>query len=185
MKRIAMMAAASFVLPAAAAAGYAGFQSAESRVGFVSKQMNVPVEGRFKKLDGRLAFDPARPAEGSARLEIDLASIDTGLDEANQEAVGKEWFDVARFPRASFESSTVEALGGNRYKISGKLTIKGRSHPVATTATFSQKGPLGIFEGSFTLQRSDYGIGEGIWSTFETVANEVKIDFRIAAPAAN
>src|SRR5262245_60409430 len=155
----------------------------KSAVTFVSKQMNVPVEGKFGKFSAQLAFDPAQPNQGRVQVEVELASIDTGSEEANDEVKSKGWFDVKNYPTARFVSSSVKSLGTGRYEVAGKLTIKGRSRDVTAPFTYKSVGPGGVFEGSFVLKRLDYGIGEGAWSDTDTVANEVQIKFRLLAGA--
>jgi len=174
-------------LAAATAAGAAEFnqlQPDRSEVGFVYKQMNVPVDGGFKRFRGELRFDPARPEAARAAIEIDLASIDAGSSEANEEVAGRLWFDTGNHPVARFVSTSVKPMGGNRYEVAGKMSIKGRTLDVKTPATFRQVGNTGLFEGTFVLKRADYGIGEGMWADFGTVANEVQIKFRMTATAA-
>lgn len=153
----------------------------KSSVSFVSKQMGVPVDGRFRKFTAALAFDPAKPAQASARVDIDLNSIDAGSKDANDEVVGKQWFNVKLFPTASFVSSAVKPLGGDRYEVAGKLSIKGKTQDVVVPATFRQEAGNGVFAGSFTIKRLDFAIGEGPWSDVGTVANEVQIRFQIVA----
>ncbi len=157
---------------------------AKSAISFVARQMNVPVEGSFKRFGGQLDFDPAKPAAARATLDIDLASIDAGSDEANDEVAGKLWFNTKQFPSARFVASAVKPLGNNRFAVTGNMTIKGRTRAVSTTATFSQLAGNAVLDGSFVLHRADYGLGEGMWATFDTVANEVQIRFRLVAAAA-
>jgi polyisoprenoid-binding protein YceI len=169
------------------AAEYNQMQADKSTLTFAYKQMGVPLEGKFRKFAARLAFDPAKINTAQAMLEADLASIDTGSSEGNDEVVGKLWFNTKAYPAAQFVSSGVKFLGGNRYEVLGKLTIKGRSLDVSAPFTFRQEGVVGVFDGAFTLKRLDYAIGEGLWADVGTVANEVRIVFHIvtnAAPAA-
>jgi polyisoprenoid-binding protein YceI len=63
------------------------------------------------------------------------------------------------------------------------MTVKGKTRELVAPVTFRQVGALGVFEGSLTLRRADYGIGEGMWATFETVANDVVVKFKLAALA--
>jgi polyisoprenoid-binding protein YceI len=156
----------------------------KSTVSFVYKQMNVPIEGSFKRFKGELSFDPAKPEAAKTAIEIDLSSIDTGFAEGNEEVVGRLWFDTKNHPVARFVSTSVKPLGANRYEVTGRMSIKGRTLDAKTPATFSQAGNSGVFEGSFILKRADYGIGEGMWADFGTVANEVQIRFRMTATAA-
>jgi polyisoprenoid-binding protein YceI len=153
----------------------------KSTITFVSKQMNVPVEGKFARFSVQLTFDAAKPNEGRVLVDLDLASIDTGSEEANEEVKGKGWFDVKNHPTARFVSSGVRTLGPGRYELAGKLTIKGRSGDVVAPFAFKTVGQSVVFDGAFVLKRLDYAIGEGIWSDVDTVANEVQVRFRISA----
>lgn len=151
----------------------------ESTVTFGYKQMGVSLDGKFNKFAAQLAFDPARLAKAQARIDIDVASIDTGSDEGNEEVVGKQWFNAKAFPAASFVSTGLKALGGNRYEASGKLSIKGRTLDVKAPVTFQSAGNKGQFDGAFTIKRLDYAIGEGVWTDVDTVANEIQIRFHL------
>lgn len=156
-------------------------QPAASRLEFTVKQMGVPVDGKFRRFSARMKFDPARPEAAQAEMEIDLASIDAGSSEANQEVAGKQWFDVRNHPSAKFTSTGLKALGGGRYELTGKLTIKGRTRDAVAPLTFKQEGSRGIFAGSLVIKRADFAIGEGPWADFATVANEIPVRFHIVA----
>jgi len=171
----------ALVATAAMATELTQFSPEKSQISFVSKQMGVAVDGRFKKFDAKITVDPAKPEAGKAQLDIELASIDTGSGEADSEVKGKKWFNTAAFPKASFVSSQVRALGGGRYEALGKLTIKGSTRDVAAPFTFKQEGNAGVFDGAFTLKRLDYAIGEGEWADTSTVANEIQIKFHVVA----
>jgi polyisoprenoid-binding protein YceI len=149
----------------------------QSAIAFVSRQMNVPVEGAFKKFSAQISIDPARPETGRARIEIDLASIDAGSTEANDEVKGKSWFNTREFPKASFASSAVKALGGGRFEAFGKLSIKGKTLVSRAPFTLKQEKGVLILDGTFPLKRLDYGIGSGVWSDTSVVADEVLVKF--------
>jgi len=149
----------------------------QSSITFVSKQMGVPVEGSFKKFTARIAVDPAKPEAGTARVDIDLASIDTGNTDADNEVVGKAWFDVKNYPTASFISGSVKLSGKERYEALGKMTIKGKSLDIKASFTLKQNADTLIIDGLFPIKRLGYGIGSGIWSDTDTVADEVQIRF--------
>jgi polyisoprenoid-binding protein YceI len=165
----------------AIAAEYRKVQNDKSAINFAYKQMGVAVDGKFKKFAADLAFDPAKPQAAHAKLDVDLASVDAGSSDADQEVAGKEWFNTKSFPKASFVSNAVKPLGGNRYEVAGKLSIKGQSRDISFPATFTPNGNSGVFDGAFTIRRGDFSIGEGAWSKFDIVANDVQIKFRITA----
>ncbi|MBI4740152.1 MAG: YceI family protein [Betaproteobacteria bacterium] len=176
------LSASALAATGARAVEYGQALSDKSRVTFTSRQMGVPVDGRFRKFVATLAFDPAKPAAASAKLELDPASIDAGSGEANDEVAGKPWFNLKVFPTATFVSSSVKPLGGDRYELAGKLTIKGKTQDIVAPFTFRQEGGSGgngVFDGGFTLKRLDFAVGEGVWSDVGTVANEVQIKFHV------
>jgi polyisoprenoid-binding protein YceI len=167
----------------APAAELTSVQPERSALGFVFREMGVAVDGRFRTFSAQLDFDPQRPAAAKASVDLDLASIDAGSDEANDEVASKAWFDVKDYPHARFVSTAVRPLGGNRYEVSGKMSIKGRTQEVSAPFTFTPLPAGGAFDGSFVIRRSDFAIGEGMWSDTGTVANEIQIKFHFLAAA--
>lgn len=166
------------------AAEFNQIQTDKSAMTFVFRQMNVPVEGVIKNFTSQLSFDPARPQLAKAAMEIAVIGIDAGSDEGNDALVGKLWFNAKEFPVVRFVSTSIKPLGGNRFEVAGQMSIKGRTHEIKAPGTFRIDGGNGVFEGGFALNRADYGIGEGTWADFGTVANEVQIKFRLVAAAA-
>lgn len=181
MKSIAFALAFTALIPAAQAVEYTQVQADKSTVAFVYKQMGVSVDGKFKKFSSQLNFDPAKPAAAKATFDVELASVDTGAPEGDQEVAGKAWFNTKAFPTARFVSGTVKPLGGNKYEVAGQLSIKGKTQDVVVPATFTAQGNTGVFDGSFVIRRADFSIGEGSWAKFDIVANDVQIKFRITA----
>lgn len=175
-----LLAVIAMLLPAIAfAADFSKVQLDSSSITFVSKQMGVPVTGAFKKFSANIRINPAKAETGMANIEVDLASIDAGSTDANEEVKGKSWFNVAEYPRASFVSGAVKALGGDKFEASGKMTIKGKTIAVRAPFTLREdKGVLNI-DGVFTLKRLDFGIGSGLWSDTSVVADEVQIKFHV------
>lgn len=165
-----------------ASAGAAEFNKVlpgKSSIAFVSRQMNVPVEGAFKKFTAHVRFNPSKPESAAAHIEIDLASIDAGSMEANDEVKGKSWFNVAEFPRADFVSTAVKAVGGGKFEVSGKMTIKGKTLEVRAPFVVTEAGGALSIDGSFALKRLDFGIGSGVWGDTSVVADEVQIKFHV------
>jgi len=153
-----------------------------SQIRFVTKQMNVPVEGQFRKFDGTVSFDPLQPSATKAEFTVDLGSIDLNNEEGETEAKRKLWLDVGAFPTAKFVAASVKALGNNRYEATGPLTIKGVSHDVTAQLTVAEANGMRTVEGQFPLKRLQYRIGEGQWSDTDTVADEVLVRFRFTIP---
>ena len=155
----------------------------KSFIRFAMKQMNVPVEGRFRRFDGSVAFDPARPEATQAQFSVDTGSIDLGNPEGETEAKRKVWLDVTGFPAATFTVKSVKALGGGRYEATGPLAIKGMSRDIVAPFTVADAGGARTVEGQFTLKRLQYKVGEGEWSDTDTVADDILVRFRFTVPS--
>jgi polyisoprenoid-binding protein YceI len=153
---------------------------AQSEIVFVSKQMGVPVEGRFKKFDAQIAFDPAKPATSKIAFTVDTGSATLGVAEADEELPRPLWFNVAKFPQASFQSGAIKALGGGKFEVAGKLSIKGRSQDVVVPVALTQAGAVTTATGSFAIKRLVFAIGENQWADTSMVADEVQVKFKLA-----
>jgi polyisoprenoid-binding protein YceI len=153
---------------------------AQSEIGFVSKQMGVPVEGRFKKFDAQIAFDPAKPETGKIALTIDIASVTLGAPEPDAELPKAAWFNTAKFPQATFQSSSIKALGGGKFEVAGKLAIKGNTRDAVVPVTLTQNGATTTASGVLTLKRLAYKIGENEWADTSMVADDVQVKFKLA-----
>ncbi len=88
-------------LSPANAAEFGTLQADKSSLTFVSKQMGVPMDGRFRKFSANIVFDTAKPTTASARFELDLASVDAGSSEANGEWLDGKALDALVKPRAA------------------------------------------------------------------------------------
>ncbi|WP_235953279.1 YceI family protein [Noviherbaspirillum galbum] len=153
--------------------------AAKSAVSATFKQLNVPVEAKFKKFNAQIDFDAARPDAAKASVEIDVPSFDLGDPEYNKEVQKKEWFNGTQFPKASFVSSSIKPAAGGRLDVAGKLTIKGKSADVAFPLTVKKEGNAQVFEGTLPIKRLAFNIGEGEWKDTSMVADEVLIKFRV------
>ena len=155
----------------------------QSTLNFGFRQMGVAMDGKFNKFAAQVSFNPEKPGSASARFDVNLASIDTGSEEADDGVAGKLWFNTRAYPLASFVSTGVKLLAGNRYQASGHLTIKGKTLDVSAPVTFQPVGNKALFDGSFNIRRLDYGIGMGEWTDLGTVANDVQIVFHLVVLA--
>jgi len=156
-------------------------EPAKSSITAVFKQMNVPVEGKFKKFTARIELDTAKPDASKASVEIDIKSFDLGDPAFNNEAMNKDWFHAASFPQASFTSTAMKPMGGDKFDVSGKLTIKGKTADVRFPMTIKKEGANQVFEGTLPIKRLAFNIGEGEWKGTGMVADEVLIKFRVVA----
>ena len=180
-RSLTLLATLAFGLPAAHAVEYKNVALDKSKVTFNYKQMGVAMDGQFKKFSPQLSFDPAKAAQAKASIEIELASVDAGSAEADDEVVGKSWFNVKSFPKAMFVSTQVKPAGPNQFDVTGKLTIKGQTRDVAFVLKHTPQGANGVLSGGLVIHRGDFSIGEGPWAKFDVVANDIQINFQLTA----
>ncbi|MCE3261926.1 MAG: polyisoprenoid-binding protein [Pseudoduganella sp.] len=180
MKKSVLLAA---LLAVAAAAGAAVLKAdpAKSSVSAVFKQMNVPIESKFKKHHIVIDYNAGAPDTSKATVEIETASLDLGDAEMNREVAKKDWFNSAQFPKATFVSSAIKSTGPGKLNVSGKLTIKGKVADVTFPITVKADGGKQVFEGALPIKRLAYNIGEGEWKDTSMVADEVTIKFHVVA----
>jgi polyisoprenoid-binding protein YceI len=152
----------------------------KSELVFVSKQMGVPVEGKFKKFDAQLSFDPKKPEASKVSFTVDLTSVNIGNAETERELRKPGWFDSVKLPSASFASSSVKALGGGKFEFAGKLSIKNNVQNISVPVTLTQKDGVTQAVGSFVIKRLDFKIGDGEWNDPSLVANEVTVQLKLA-----
>jgi len=182
MFRIALVVLGVF---GAAAAHGQGVLVDKSEISFVSKQMGVNVEGKFRKWTANVVFMPSDLARSKADFDIELASIDLASADSESEVKGAVWFNTAKFPVAHFASSSVKSVGADRYEFTGTLAIKGATRNVVVPVTL-RKDAAGnsVAEGTFTVKRLEYKIGEGEWADPSTVADDVAVRVRmVLAPS--
>jgi polyisoprenoid-binding protein YceI len=168
---------------AAGLAGAAPFKAdpAQSHVSAVFKQMNVPVEAKFKSFSATLDYDPAHPEQARAQVSVAPASLDLGDPEYNGEVAKKDWFNAAQYPNATFVSTSIRPAGAGKLAVAGKLTIKGKTADVSFPVLAKTAGGRQVFEGQLPIHRLAFNVGEGEWKDTSIVADEVLIKFRVSA----
>jgi polyisoprenoid-binding protein YceI len=174
------LAAAAFHAAPVMAQTPAKLVPAQSEVTFVTKQMGVPVDGKFKKFDAQINLDPKKPESGSVTFSIDTGSATLGVPESDAEMPKTIWFNVAKFPQATFKSTAIKGLGNGKFEVAGKLDIKGNARDVVVPVQITQSGGNSTASGSFLIKRLDFKIGEAEWADTTVVANDVTVKFKLA-----
>lgn len=173
MKKIIFSFATLFALAAvfAFSAGQAWQIKEDYSIQFSSKDAS----GIFKTFSGTITFDEANPAVSKFNLTVDVASINTGNGLQNKHAKGAEWFDAEKYPNIKFTTTKMEK-SGDGYKATGTLEMHGVKKEIGIPFKFKKSGAkAGLFTASFSVNRSDYGIGKGN----KDVAESIKIDVKV------
>ena len=154
---------------------------AQSEINFTVKQMGVPLDGRFSKFDAQVTFDSKKPEAGKIDFSIDLGSAAVGDADTTKELKKPEWFHHAKFPTATFSSTGIKAIAPGKLEVTGLLSIKGNAKPIVVPVMLTP-GSSGMTtaQGSFTIKRVDFKIGDGDWAEVSIVANDVAVKFKLA-----
>jgi polyisoprenoid-binding protein YceI len=138
---------------------------------------------RLEKIDGRVILDRADLTRSSVSLTLALDGLRTGDDALDRRLEGAEFFDAARYPRMTFKSTRVEALGSNALRITGDLSVRDITHQVVLdvrinkiSADSANKVTAG-FDADTALRRSDFGVSRYV----PMVSDELSVHITLEA----
>lgn len=159
-------------------------------VSFSAKHMMVTsVRGKFADVDGTLLLDEENPANSSGLFTVMAASLNTGVQKRDDHLRSADFFDAATYPAMTFESTKVEPVGGDDYRVTGNLTIRGTTRPITFDVEY-----LGVYQGfgdarragihaTAKLNREEWGLTWNV--SLETggwlVGKEIRLEIDIAA----
>lgn len=140
---------------------------AHSEVNFSILHMSLAnVRGRFGDIGGTVALDQSDITKSTANITIDVTTVDTGVAARDADLKSPHFFDVAKYPTATFVSTSFKKNGSGGLIVSGNLTLHGVTRPVTLQAdgpTGPVKGagnkPHSGFSATATINRKDFGIG--------------------------
>ena len=158
----------------------AQLQLSGSEISFTTRQLGVPVDGKFTRFAAQITLDPRSPQTGNVAFTIDTGSARFGAAEIDAEVPKATWLNVAQFAQATFQSTVIKAAGPGKFEVAGKLNIKGQSRDIAVPVTLSQSGPTSVATGSFTIKRLDFKVGEAEWADTSMLANDVIVKFKLS-----
>jgi polyisoprenoid-binding protein YceI len=171
------------------------FDTAHSSIEFTAKHMMVTnVKGHFASFKGDAHIDEQNPANSKVDVTIDVASITTGNEGRDNHLRSPDFFDVAKFPTATFHSTSVEAVGQDRLRVTGDLTIRDVTKPVTLDVSVEGKvkNPYGkelyAISATTSFSRKEFGLEwnvaleSGGWLVSDKV--NIAIEVQVIAPAA-
>lgn len=178
-RKLALAAAFAAVSFTAAAADKYEFDGGHTNVVFSWNHFGLSnPQARFAKIEGELQLDTADLTKSSVSVTLPIDSIATDVPKFDEHLRSADFFDLAKFPTATFKSTKVEKAGDNKLKVTGDLTIHGVTKPAVLDVTVNKIGehpmskkPAAGFDATTTIKRSDFGIGKYV----PNVSDEVKI----------
>jgi polyisoprenoid-binding protein YceI len=162
-----------------------------SEATFQVRHLLTKVRGRFSEFEGTIDVDEAQHERGSVSLTIQAASIDTNEPARDAHLRSADFFAVDEFATLTFTSTQIVPAGGDRFNVTGDLTIRGVTKRIVVPVTLLGKAtdPWGnerlAFEAEFTINRKDFGLN---WNAaLETggflVGDDVRVTLSIQAIA--
>ncbi len=141
-------------------------------------------DGQFGGVTGMLQLDPKTPSTAKLSVNIPMSGMSTTVDALTKHLGTPDFFDAAKYPAATFTSTSVQASGMTA-RIAGNLTLHGVTKPVTLNARFIGAGPgmrppnptnIG-FEATTTIKRSDFGMGYGVPAVGDEVMLRINAAF--------
>jgi len=155
----------------------------ESRLTFTATAQGQALQGRFESFTADIDFDPAAPGEAEIVITIPLETATMGASDVDREVKGQTWFHIEEYPKATFTVTDLAPTGGDGYDLAADLTLRGTTVPVTFPVTIAVDGDTATAAGEVVLDRSNYGVGQGQFTSPDTVAFEVTVAFTIVAKA--
>ena len=168
MKKFAILFSAVLALSAFATISTWSVDKAHSSLGFTITHLGISdIPGTFKNFEVSVNSSKDDFSDAVFELSADVASINTAIEMRDNHLKSADFFDVEKFPKLTFKSTSIKRAGKDRYKLTGDLTLHGVTKPVTmdlwyrgTVNNPMSKAATSGFQVSGVIKRSDFGIGE-------------------------
>ena len=184
MKRLVFPLLLGLALASPAMAASYNIDSNHTQVNFTYLHAGfAKLGGRLNQVTGTLDFDTAQPAKSSIEVQIPIASLSTGVPRLDTHMASADFFNVEKFPTASFKSSKVTVLGKDKLSVAGDMTFHGVTRPVVLDVTINRMGmhpmrkvPAVGFEATTTIKRSEFGVGGMLQAASDDVTIRIAME---------
>lgn len=158
--------------------------SSESQVRFGIEHFFSPVRGTFTDFEGKIFFAPSQLERSSFAFSLSVASIDTDNRTRDANLQKRSYFHAEEYPRIRFVSTEVKEVGPGKYLLRGQLSIRGETRSVQFPIQIEPKANKPgdkehgewLLSLEYTLNRTDYGVGNSDWVAKASLGEEVSIE---------
>jgi polyisoprenoid-binding protein YceI len=154
---------------------------ATSSLSFSGSMTGDVFSGTFAGFDAAILLDPNDLDEARITVSVNMIGADAGDAERTDTLPGKEWFAVKEFPISVFESGTINRISDNRYEAIGTLTIKDVTRALTLPFSLEITGDTAKATAQISINRTDFGVGTGMWKGEDIVDHDVGISIVINA----
>lgn len=151
----------------------------QSTLSFVGTQAGAEFSGTFRRFTATIRFDAEDLGGSSFDVSIDLGSIDSKDAERDDIIRGPDIFATERWPSAHYVVDRFTSKGGGKFRGEGTLTLRDVTREVPIEFTYEANASGGWLVGSATLDRLDFGVGQGEWKDTQWVGNRVRVEFAL------
>jgi polyisoprenoid-binding protein YceI len=158
---------------------------AESAIALEVTYLGSPIAAKFGKFSADIEFDPADLVRSAVSVRIDTGSFDSQSEDRDEFVKERDWFDVARFPEARFVTKSIRFVGPGRYEAAADLTIRGVTQVVKFPFALVIEGDVARMDGGLSLERTDFGVGQGDWASTQDVGGTIGVSVHVVADRAH
>ena len=142
----------------------------------------------FSDIQGTISVDNAKPVNSAVNVTIPLSSLYTNVKALVDHLKNADFFDAEKYPNITFKSTKVQALGQNKYKITGDLTVKNVTKPVVLDAVLNKQGihpmtkaeSIG-FNATTSFDRSAFGVGAYVPNVGDKITVNITTEASVSA----
>lgn len=160
-------------------------EPAESTVSFKYSYEGTPYEGEFRNVEALFDIDPINPGSCQFSVTIPIADISVDSPEVLDYLLDIELFDVDQFPTATFKAEKCRLESGSAFVADGSLTIRDQTRPISFPFNLDVElydGQVGFhLTSEVTIQRLDFGVGQGYWANTASIPNDVVVAVDVVA----
>lgn len=151
-----------------------------STLTFTFDQAGAASRGKFGQFTVDMAYDPKNLAASSMKVVVQMASLDTQDKDRDATLASEDLLDTKQFPTATYVATSFAPGAAGKVEAVGKLTLRGVTRDLRIPLTVRPAGAGLELTGETSINRLDYGVGQGEWKSTESVGNAVRIEYEVA-----
>lgn len=155
----------------------------KSRLGFITSWSGEEVLGEFNDWQADIVFAENALDKSHIEVKVNVGKVSTGDSQRDEALPTADWFNAQNYPQATFKSKTIKSLAKNRYQAQGSLRLRDKELPVSLSFSLKIKGKKATAQGTATLDRIAFGVGQGEWAATDSIPAAVKVAFSLQATA--
>jgi polyisoprenoid-binding protein YceI len=144
----------------------------------------------FGGATGTIVYDAAAPEKSSVEVVLPMSGLDAFVPKLTEHLLTADFFDAAKYPQATFRSTSVKALGEGRLEVTGTLDLHGVQKPVVLEVKLNKVAPHAMgkkeaigFDATATIKRSDFGINLYVPMVGDEVALRITTEANVPSGA--